>query len=202
MSIKVGTIDKMPVYLWEVIFVLFITGYFGVTFIDLPEIDYEAIWESVFPYIFGLNILGIIFAVFLYMKLRDTREKIKAIDNEQKKKIDEMFLWLNDKPKTNPAWERIEKLAQSGNQSDWRIAILESDSMLDELTKKLGFEGDSIGERLINMNSNNFPYLEEAWRVHKLRNIVAHETSYDLQRGEMEDAIDAYSLIFKTNGVI
>lgn len=202
MSIKVGTIDKMPIYLWEVIFILFITGYFGISFIEFPEFDYEAIWEAVFPIVFGVNILGIIFAVFLQMKLKDTRDKIKAIDSDGKKKMDDMFLWLNDVPKKNTAWERIEKLAQSGNQSDWRVAILEADSMLDELTKKLGYDGDSIGERLMKMNSNNFPYLEEAWRVHKLRNIVAHETSYDLQRGEMEDAIDAYSLIFKTNGII
>jgi hypothetical protein len=44
--------------------------------------------------------------------------------------------------------------------------------------------------------------MQEAWRVHKLRNVLAHEGDYDLQKGEMEDAIDAYHLIFKEAGYL
>ncbi len=196
------TINDHRVYYWEIVFVMIITGYISIFGFQLPDYSVEEIWEMVFPFVFALNVIGVLVALFLYLKLKDTRAKIKAIDDEGKKKIEDMFLWVKDKPKENPRWARIEQLSRSSNQSDWRIAILEADSMLDELIQKLGYSGDNMGERMLNMNSNNFPYIEEAWRVHKLRNIVAHETSYDLQRGEMEDAIDVYSLIFKTSDFI
>lgn len=158
----------------------------------------ESIWPSLFPYFFWLNALGVVAVVFMYIKFLDAKKKIKEIDDADVKKVDELFKWVNDKPKTNPRWEKIESLSRSSSQSDWKMAILEADSMLDELTKSLGVSGDNMGERMLNLNTSVFPFLDEAWRVHKLRNIIAHETSYDLQRGEMEDAIDGYSLIFKS----
>ncbi len=194
--------DGAKYYLWEIIFVLLISGYFGVVTLNLFNVDVEALWDTIFPFIFIINTLAIILSIFFVLKTKSVKAKIKAIDDESKKKIDEMFMWVNEKPKVNPRWEKIEKLIASDSQSDWKIAILEADSMLDELVEKLGYDGENMGERMLNMNSSNFPYIEEAWRVHKLRNIIAHETSYDLQKGEAEDAIDVYSLIFKSNSFI
>jgi hypothetical protein len=132
----------------------------------------------------------------------NARKKLDAINKEMSAKVDGLFAWVKEKPQKNPRWERVEKLAASPNPSDWRVAILEADSMLDELIVKLGYQGEDMGERMRGMNPEAFPYLSEAWRVHKLRNIVAHETSYDLQKGETEDAIDAYNLIFKSMSFI
>ncbi len=195
-------IEGKKFYVWEIIFLLFFTGVISTGTLSAIGIDLELLWETIFPYVFLINVVGIIIAILMFLKLKSTKAKIKALEDDSKKKFEDKFIWVKDKPKTNPRWEKVEKMAQSNNQSDWRMAILESDSMLDELIQKLGYTGKDMGERMLSMNSVNFPYIEEAWRVHKLRNIIAHETSYDLQKGEMEDAIDVYSMIFKTNDFI
>lgn len=167
-------------------------------------VDYftENIWPGLFPYFFWLNVLGIVIVILMYLKLQQVKKQIKDIDSADAKRIESLFEWVKDQPKTNPKWDKIESMSRSNSQSDWKMAILEADSILDDLTKSLGYSGDNMGERMLNMNESVFPYINEAWRVHKLRNILAHETSYDLQRGEMEDAIDAYSLIFKSMNFI
>lgn len=162
----------------------------------------ENIWPVLFPYFFWLNTIAVFVIFFMFLYLLKTKARIKELESEDEKKINDLFLWVNDKPKSNPRWDKIEKMAHSTSQSDWKLAIIEADSILDDLTKTLGFEGDNMGERMLNMNVKIFPYLNEAWKVHKLRNILAHETSYDLQRGEMEDAIDIYNLIFKSMNYI
>ncbi len=169
------------------------------TFIDYFN---ENIWPILFPYFFWANLIGIVLVILMYLKFLQIKNKLKEIDAADEKKIDDLFLWVKDKPKTNPKWDKIESMSRSSSQSDWKMAILEADSILDDLTKSLGYQGDNMGERMLNMNNKVFPYLNEAWRVHKLRNILAHETTYDLQRGEMEDAIDTYSLIFKSMNFI
>jgi hypothetical protein len=162
----------------------------------------DNIWPTLSPIFFILNIIGAAVVCILFWYYWHLRAKLKAIEKEQEKKLESLFDWVKVAPVKNPKWERIEKLAASVNASDWRISILEADSILDEIIKKRGYPGETMGERMEMMGENDFPYMQEAWRVHKLRNVLAHEGDYDLQKGEMEDAIDSYHLIFKEVGFL
>src|SRR3989344_2053949 len=46
----------------------------------------------------------------------------------------------------NKKWEQVLKYMNSGSASDWRLAIIEADVMLDELLRTLGYLGESVGE--------------------------------------------------------
>lgn len=99
---------------------------------------------------------------------------------------------------TNPKWEEVKRHMESGNQSDWRLAILEADILLYDMLDQMGYEGQSIGEKLKNVEPQSFNTLDEAWRAHKVRNIIAHEGgSYVLSRSEAERAIRWYETVFK-----
>jgi hypothetical protein len=98
----------------------------------------------------------------------------------------------------NPKWEEVKKHMESGNQSDWRLAILEADILLYDMLDQMGYEGQSIGEKLKSIEPSSFNTLDEAWRAHKVRNIIAHEGgSYVLSRSEAERAIRWYETVFK-----
>jgi hypothetical protein len=102
------------------------------------------------------------------------------------------------KPVENEKWKDVQKHMESGNQTDWRMAILEADIMLYDMLDQMGYEGDSIGEKLKQVERASFNTLDEAWRAHKVRNIIAHEgASYILPRHEAERAIRQYEAVFK-----
>jgi hypothetical protein len=74
----------------------------------------------------------------------------------------------------NPRWERVRELANTTSESDWRLAILEADIMLNDLLKEQGYRGEGIGERLRDANPLQFATLDLAWQAHKVRNDIAH----------------------------
>lgn len=77
--------------------------------------------------------------------------------------------------KRNERWEKVTELVRSQNQADWVLAIIEADAMLDGMLTTLGYPGQSVGEKLSQTNTLQFPVLEFAWQAHKIRNKIAHE---------------------------
>lgn len=100
-------------------------------------------------------------------------------------------------PATNPRWIQIEKNMQSHNMSEWRVAILEADILLFDMLSQMGYEGNSIGEILKNVDKANFVTLDDAWKAHRIRNIIAHEgANYELSRDEAERTIRLFKRVF------
>lgn len=98
---------------------------------------------------------------------------------------------------TNPRWVQIEKNMQSHNMSEWRVAILEADILLFDMLSQMGYEGTSIGEILKNVDKANFVTLDDAWKAHRIRNIIAHEgANYELSRDEAERTIRLFKRVF------
>lgn len=94
-------------------------------------------------------------------------------------------------------WGRIVKLSESTNSSDWRLAIIEADIILDELLEKLHLPGDTMGDKLKAVEKSDFLTIESAWEAHKARNAVAHEGDFLLSRRETRRIISLYEEVFK-----
>ena len=43
-------------------------------------------------------------------------------------------------------WDIVEGYIASANPAEWKLAIMEADSMLEELVKKLGYPGTTLGD--------------------------------------------------------
>ena len=95
-------------------------------------------------------------------------------------------------------WRTILDLTESQNKNDWRQAIVDADSILDVLTSKAGFIGDSLGERMTNATKGEFKTLDLAWEAHKVRNAIAHEGSaFELSQYEAKRVIALYKKVFE-----
>ncbi len=98
----------------------------------------------------------------------------------------------------NEKWLDIEAKINSMNPSDWRLAILEADILLDNMLIQMGLPGETLGERLKSADASFFSTISEAWTAHKIRNIIAHEgSSYDLTYNEARKAIDLFRRVFE-----
>jgi len=97
----------------------------------------------------------------------------------------------------NRDWERYLQMIDGDNPAEWRIAILEADKMLESLTIQLGFQGDSLGERLKNADTSRMTTLESAWEAHKMRNRIAHEHGHVLTKRDARKAIILFETVFR-----
>lgn len=104
---------------------------------------------------------------------------------------------------SNPRWIAVLQYLNSQNEGDWKLAILEADTMLYDLLEQIGFKGDDLGEKLKNADQESFKNLSIAWEVHTIRNRIAHEgTNFPLPIREAKRVIALYEEIFRPYGFI
>jgi hypothetical protein len=105
---------------------------------------------------------------------------------------------LFEEKRSNSRWAQVEKHLESENQNDWRLAIIEADIMLDELVKSMGYQGDSLGERLKGVEQSDFTTIDAAWEAHKVRNQIAHAGSdFILTQREARRVLALYRQVFQ-----
>jgi hypothetical protein len=103
----------------------------------------------------------------------------------------------------NEHWSKTLNYIFSQHSSDWKLAIIEADAILEDLLKQLGFLGETVGDRLKSANQVSFPQLTRAWEVHTIRNKIAHEgLSFELSHHEAKRVIAVYEEIFHAYGFI
>ena len=78
---------------------------------------------------------------------------------------------------SNPRWHYILTLIESPNESDWRVAIIEADSMLEESLKEKGLSGNTVSELLEGAKESGYRSIQDAWDAHIVRNQIAHQGS-------------------------
>lgn len=128
---------------------------------------------------------------------RELEEYARHMEEKAKKKREGEGVSKNER------WNNILAHLSSNNPGDWRVAIIEADSMLEILMDQLGFKGKSLGDRLKSADRDKFPGLTTAWEVHTIRNRIAHEgISYEISLHEARRVIALYENIFRDFGYI
>jgi len=67
---------------------------------------------------------------------------------------------------------------------------------LDAVVTRLGYSGDTVGEKLKNIEESEFATLNDAWEAHKVRNEIAHE-NIDISREDAIRVIMLYERVFR-----
>lgn len=100
-------------------------------------------------------------------------------------------------------WGKITKSLETDDPMLWRASILEADRMLDESLGRIGYEGETLEERLGSIRTTiQFPMLEDAWRARKIRNFLVEDPTYSLSREAAEQTLEIYKKIFTEVGII
>jgi hypothetical protein len=101
-------------------------------------------------------------------------------------------------PETTNRWRKIVALADSDNQNDWKQAIIDADSILDDMLSKMNYHGDDLGSKLRGATKADFKTLDQAWSAHKVRNDIAHEGSnFMLSKHEAKRIVNLYKQVFE-----
>lgn len=103
----------------------------------------------------------------------------------------------------NPRWQKVLEHIASDNPSDWRLAVLEADIVLEETLDRAGYIGDTLGDKLKNAEHRPFASLNAAWEAHKVRNTIAHQgQSFDLTQRDARQAIALFEAVFRELGAL
>lgn len=142
-------------------------------------------------------IVALILACMIFFSYLRWKEELKIA----KKKFNDAYKPPREvgPPKyKHPRWATVLAHTESLNQPEWRLAILEADTMLAELLDKRGYKGLSIGEQLKSADPERFKTIQDAWDAHKVRNQIAHEGStFTLTERETRRVVALYERVFK-----
>ena len=92
-------------------------------------------------------------------------------------------------------WQKTKGRLETGLESEYKLAVIEADSTLDEILKKMGYSGETLGERLKQISPAVLPNVEELLEAHKIRNNIVHDPDYRL---DLDGARKTISICEKT----
>lgn len=142
-------------------------------------------------------ILAIISGIFTFLIIILARKLIKLREEERAE-----LLSLTQKDFTvervaNDNWQKLVDYTDSDNEANWKLAIIEADKILDELVKKMGYDGEDLGSRLRAVEPSDFLSLEDAWEAHRIRNKIAHEAGFTLTKREAKRVLGLFEKVFR-----
>lgn len=147
--------------------------------------------EKIKPFSILLSLLliaGIIYSII----------RIWQIRKEEAEELSRVIVPKGHEEKKLEKWNQLIELSMSENHADWRLAIIEADVMLDDMLDLVGYHGEGIGEKLKQINRDNFQTLDKAWEAHKVRNQIAHAGSdFKLSQREVKRVIDLYKQVLE-----
>ncbi len=150
--------------------------------------------------VFLLFISAILFIgiAFVVKKINETNGKVNAKRKSDALAKREQYAGVKSK-----RFDTAQKYIESDNPSEWRLAIIEADALLEEMVKKMGYEGTTLGEMMKNIERSDFTTIDEAWEAHKVRNQIAHHgSSFSLTKREAKRIMQMYEKVFREFGII
>lgn len=94
-------------------------------------------------------------------------------------------------------WQEVMQKIESPHPSDWNLAVIRADSILDTVLKGMGLVGATMGERLKGLERSRLASLDDAWEAHKLRNRIAHEAERVLTYQEARRTVMLYGRVLQ-----
>ncbi len=154
--------------------------------------------KSILGILIGISIpisIFLIIAIIIVVEgIKDIRKKEGQIFNA---KIEPAYIEEKVDPELGKRWQTIMEHTNSANQNDWKQAIIDADIILDALVTRLGYQGDSLGEKLKRTTTGDFKTRDAAWEAHLVRNRIAHDGSaFDMNQLEAKRIISLYRQVF------
>ena len=84
--------------------------------------------------------------------------------------------------KLQKQWAKIKKQLTKVNEVHYKLAMIESEKFFDNILKRMGYEGETIGDRLSQLTQNEVSNLEELSATLQLCEDIARDPDYRLSQ--------------------
>lgn len=144
-----------------------------------------SVFRGIFIFFLVLFICGIVYVIYELRKFRPNYKLVYEGSTVFQKKL------------TGTHWKKIMERFNAGTESDWRLAIVEADSLVDEVFKKIGFAGETLGERISSITEQEVHSITELRDAHNVRNQLVHTPGYKLSKEDAERAMRHYQKVLE-----
>lgn len=95
-------------------------------------------------------------------------------------------------------WKKIKtKYTAAPTVDSMRLAVIETDSLIDHVLRDLNFPGEHLADRLSYLNNHDIRSLDGLWEAHRLRNEIVHRPGASLSVREGTQALLKYERFLK-----
>lgn len=155
----------------------------------LPEFKFTGLksFSFILVIFFSIGIILLIFKISLLKKKRIS----SVADFSKKEGIPAARL---------SRWDEIKGRLASDNPSDWKSAVIEADSLVDEIMAKIGYVGETLGEKLKIIEPSDFDNLKNVWEAHRIRKKIEHKfegIAFEITKEEAKNALEKYEKALK-----
>lgn len=99
--------------------------------------------------------------------------------------------------KTFKQWNKLAKKLEGGKETDYKMILIEADSLLASVLKRMGYKGDNMRELLEQIDAKTLPNIENVWQAHKLRNNIVHDPDHELSLDKAKRMFQIYEQAFR-----
>ena len=148
-----------------------------------------------------LKIIFIILDIGLIVILIYILKKYSELDTAEPTPVPKVHEVLPETEVTKN-WSHIRELANSKNPSDWNMAIIRADALLDDILQHQGYLGETLAERLKIVDPTKLKSVDSVWSAHRLRNSIAHDPLEQHTKETIITTLRAYAQGLKELGVM
>jgi hypothetical protein len=97
-----------------------------------------------------------------------------------------------ERPRASKKWKKIMGRLETGTESEAKLAIIEADDLLNEILKRMGYEGETLGEKLKKVKKTILPNLDEVFQVHKIKSDIVYDPGFRLTFEQAKNFLGIY----------
>ncbi len=94
--------------------------------------------------------------------------------------------------KMQKRWNKLEDRLDSTDPNQWKAAVLEAATMLSEILGIIGYEGETLGERLSHLQPAQLGNLEEVKEANKVKNKIVQDPHFNLSKVDAERMVGVF----------
>ncbi len=141
--------------------------------------------------IIGVYLAVVLIDIILLLVLRDVawhlRVGVKGSD-----------IPLVSKSKMQKRWDKVKARIKEDNVSQYKVAIIEADAMVEEILDGIGYKGDNMTQKLEQVGEMHLDDHKDALNeVHQIRNRIVHEADFEIDKETALAAISVYENFLK-----
>jgi len=165
-----------------------------IEYIRNPELispTFFVIWQGLRIIFLLISIFFIGMIIFLLFKSGYMDYRFKENYAELKKTKPAL------KVKVDKSWDEVIKQAKDEKEAERKMAIIEADDIVNDVLTQVGYEGESLSEKMEGLSEEIIPNIEEVKDAHKKKRDIVYDPNRSLSREEAVEIVSVYEKVFK-----
>jgi hypothetical protein len=162
-------------------------------FFGIKDFIYFISSSQIQDMLFPVKLVFVAFAMFflafvIYFMINSSWLQYKFLED-----VTEFFSWqAYGSREMSKRWSKIRKRTESGTESDYKLAIIDADDLLEEVLDNRGYEGKDFQEVVEKAGRLLSTILSDVLRAHEVRNSIVYDPDYKLSPDQAKKLLDIY----------